>query len=249
MKPEKIFKKGAEEAKDKILPIVKTTAIDATGKLQKFLDEAYTAAQSGTVTVEEAIRRAVERFAKAGITAFEFESGRSISLEGYVRGAIRTALNAITGETTLAIGRENGIEKFRVTSHADSRPEHADWQGGVYTEAELESVCGYGEVDGLKGINCRHDFYLYADDISEPPGAQEDYDPAIYEAEQEQRYNERKIREWKREADTLEAGGQDTSAADSKIAAWQKIQRDFISDFEDKSGVNLARLYEREQVA
>ena len=32
------------------------------------------------------------------------------------------------------------------------------WQGRVYTKEQLVSVCGYGDVAGLKGANCRHDF-------------------------------------------------------------------------------------------
>lgn len=242
--------KTAEQAIDAALAqVTKTTAKQATKALNKYLDEAYQSVASGRQTTEEAVARAVGRFAKAGVDAFDYESGRSVSIEGAVRGAIRTALNEMAGILTLEAGREAGIEKFRVTEHADSRPEHAEWQGGIYTEEELASVCGYGEVDGLKGINCRHDFYCYADDISEPPQDQEDYDPAIYEAEQQQRYIERNIRDWKRERDTLDAGNQDTSAADAKVADWQRKMREHLSDTADKTGIDLARLYPREQVA
>jgi len=242
--------KTAEQAiAEAITQVTKTTAKQATKALNKYLDEAYLSVASGKHTTEEAVARAVGRFAKAGVNAFDYESGRSVSIEGAVRGAIRTALQEMTGIMTLEAGREAGIEKFRVTEHADSRPDHAEWQGGIYTEEELASVCGYGEVDGLKGINCRHDFYCYADDISEPPQQDvEDYDPAVYEAEQQQRYIERNIRDWKRESDTLDAGGQDTSAADAKVAEWQKKMRDHLKDTATETGVDLARLYPREQV-
>ena len=227
-----------------------TIAKDATRKLNRYLDDAYIDIASGAFTPEQAIKSAVSRFSKAGIDAFEYGSGRTVAIEGAVRTAVRSAINQMTGRITLAAAKKAGIEKFRVTSHADSRPEHAEWQGGIYTEEELESVCGYGDPAGLKGVNCRHDFYLYVDGMSEPPEAQEDEaDSALYEAEQEQRYNERKIREWKREADTLEAAGLDTGFADRKIREWQGRQREHLADTKEQTGVDLARIYPREQIA
>lgn len=227
-----------------------TIAKDATRKLNRYLDDAYMDVASGAFTPERAISNAVRRFAKDGVQAFEYGSGRKVAVEGAVRTAVRSAVNQMTGRLTLAAAAKVGIEKFRVTSHADSRPEHAEWQGGVYTEEELADICGYGDPAGLKGINCRHDFYLYAEGISEPAEAQEDEaDTEIYDAEQEQRYIERKIREWKREADTLDAADEDSTFALRKIREWQGRQRDHLEQFEEQSGVALARLYPREQVA
>jgi hypothetical protein len=226
-----------------------TMAKDATRKLNKYLDAAYMDVASGAFTTEEAVKKAVERFAKDGVEAFEYSSGRKIAVEGAVRAAVRTGVQQMTGRLTLAAAKKVGIKKFRVTSHADSRPEHALWQGEVYTERELSTVCGYGDPAGLKGVNCRHDFYLYDDDINEPPEAQDEVDPEVYEAEQRQRYNERMIREWKREAQTLKAAGEDATLAERKVRDWQEKQRDHLADTKTKTGVDLARLYARESIA
>jgi hypothetical protein len=244
-----IFEDAARETQGTLKGLTKTLAQDATKKLNKFLDDAYMDAASGAFTPEKAISNAVARFAKEGITAFDYGSGRSVSVEGAVRAAVRTGIQQMTGRLTLAAAKKVGIKKFRVTSHADSRPEHAEWQGEVYTERELATVCGYGDPAGLKGVNCRHDFYLYDDDINEPPEAQDDATPEVYEAEQKQRYIERMIREWKREAQTLAAAGEDDTFASRKIREWQGKQREHLADTKTKTGIDLARLYPRESIA
>jgi hypothetical protein len=244
-----IVKDAALTTRGTLAGLTKTAAQDATRKLNKFLDDAYMDVASGAFTTEQAVKNAVSRFAKEGVTAFDYKSGRAVKIEGAVRTAVRTGVSQMSGRITLAVGKEVGLDTYRVTSHADSRPDHAEWQGGIYSEEELRTVCGLGEADGLKGVNCRHDFYLYKRGVSEPPEAQDDYDPALYEAEQAQRNIERNIRAWKREAETLKAGGQDATAAERKVRNWQEAQRNLLKATKEKTGVDLARLYERERIA
>ena len=73
-------------------------------------------------------------------------------------------------------------------------------------------MTGYGTVTGLKGANCRHDFYPVIEGISEPSYTEEELkniDPppfeyngktyTYYEATQRQRAMERSMRKTKRE--------------------------------------------------
>lgn len=64
----------------------------------------------------------------------------------------------------------------------------------------------------------------------------------LYSATQKQRYIERQIRKWKREASAMEAAGQDATFSLSKIRDWQQIQRDFIKQ------TGLRRDYSREHI-
>lgn len=243
-----IVKDAALSTRGALAGLTKTTALDATRKLNKYLDDAYMDVASGAFAPEQAIKNAVDRFAREGVTAFDYKSGRAISIEGAVRTAVRTGVSQMSGRITLAAGKGMGLDTYRVTSHADSRPDHAEWQGGIYTEEELRTVCGYGDPSGLKGVNCRHDFYIYKRGISEPPEAADDYDAELYKAEQAQRHIERNIRDWKRRAATLEAGGQDATAASRRVRNWQEAQRKLLKETKKETGVDLARLYERERI-
>jgi len=51
----------------------------------------------------------------------------------------------------------------------------------------------------------------------------------MYEASQQQRYIERQIRRWKREASAMDAAGLDNGYAKLKVRGWQAAQRDFIN--------------------
>ena len=58
---------------------------------------------------------------------------------------------------------------IEVSYHVGARPTHQPWQGKVWTRQELVSVCGLGEVTGLKGANCYHDYKPF------PPGSVRTY--------------------------------------------------------------------------
>jgi hypothetical protein len=129
------------------------------------------------------------------------------------------------------------------------RQEHEPWQGKVFSRSgtsdkypDFVTETGYGEVDGLMGINCRHTFFPFFEGISENAYSEEtlaeDYNDQTvtldgkevgqYEASQIQRGIERKIREWKHEAGALEAASLDNSAEIAKVKEWQAQMRDFI---------------------
>ena len=230
-----------------------TVAIDASGKLNQYLDMAQLMVQSGAFTQEQAIDSTVRKFAVDGVSHFDYATGARISIEAGVRRAIVTGVNQATAEVSLNNAAELQTDLVETTSHADARPSHAVWQGGIFSisgnstkykklSAPMsEGGTGYGTVTGLCGANCRHSFYAYIEGVSERV-PKETYDPAIYEAEQEQRYNERMIRHWKRRVATLEAGGVDNTKELLKVREWQTRLKDHL----DKTG--LARISAREQV-
>lgn len=225
-----------------------TMATDAAGQLNKYMDQAQLLVQSGAFTQQQAIDMTVNKFANDGIHAFDYASGARTSIEAAVRRALVTGVNQATAQVSVANCQVLGTDLVEVTSHGDARPEHAAWQGGIYSlngydkkHRSLAEATGYGTGSGLCGWNCRHSFYAFVEGVSEAL-PKEKYDPKIYEAEQKQRYNERMIREWKRKANTLKEGGSDPAKAEAKVREWQTKQRQHVLDND------LARMYDREKV-
>lgn len=225
-----------------------TLAVDATGKLNKYLDRAQLLTQSGAYTAQQSIDKAVEAFAADGVQVFDYESGVRTTVDAAVRRAVITGINQATGKVSENNAALLGTDLVEVTSHADARPEHATWQGKVYSLSgshpkypSLKEGTGYGTGAGLCGWNCRHSFYAFIEGVSEklPKPA---YNETTYQAEQKQRYQERMIRAWKRRVNTLEAGGADATAAKKRVAFWQTKQREHVAKFD------LARMYNREKV-
>jgi hypothetical protein len=226
----------------------------AVGELSKHLDMAYIEVKSGAFSVEEAISHAVNSLAREGIHSIEYGSGKSICREAGVRRAVLSGINRTACEASLGRAEELGVELVKTTEHLGARPEHAQWQGRVFSlrgwsdkYPDFYEETGYGEIDGLGGVNCRHSFYPFFEEHEE----KKDYEAKIgdskrnekkYEAEQEQRYNERKIREWKRRAEVMEGGGQSNAKEKEKVKEWQGRQRELV--LKNK----LARQYGREKV-
>mgnify|MGYP004548957409 FL=1 len=122
-----------------------------------------------------------------------------------------------------------------VTSHAGARPEHAEWQGRIYClhgkrgkYKDFYKETGYGTGPGLCGWNCYHNFYPYLEGVSTPSF---EHDPAkrlgisnneLYEMTQTQRLLERRVRESRRQCQTINAAIQQSS---EDLA--EKLERDF----------------------
>ena len=139
----------------------------------------------------------------------------------------------------------------RRASHAlfPARPEHAEWQGKVYKlngsepgYPNLAAATGYGTGPGLKGWNCRHDFYPFFPGIDERAYTDEDLrniDPppfeydgktyTAYEASQRQRQMETAMRRTKRRIMAADGAGltDDFTAESIKLRRQREMYREF----------------------
>lgn len=211
---------------------------------QQFVREAnrvYVNVQSGAFDYNTAMKSAADELSKRGITTVQYNNGKPVTrtIESAVRMNILTSINQTAANQTLSNAEELGVEKFEVTAHIGARPDHAAWQGKIYTRKQLYSVCELGTATGLCGINCRHSFYPYFDgmekhytdkDLDELANENVTYNGeelTRYDGEQKLRGIERKIRTYKRQALTQEAAGADSTKARRKLGEWQAAARDF----------------------
>lgn len=240
------------------------------GAKQAFLTastEAITRVNTGTMTTERALHSAVRRLEREGIPIITYQNSKTgvVTVENKVDVAVRRHIRTQIAQDGARMTMER-IERgectlVEVSSHEDSRPSHAAWQGQVYSlneEVEIEGhryrefyeATRYGSVDGLLGANCRHSFgpyrhgmpRAYEKDPKHPsglPGSE------VYELEQQQRYLERRIREAKREVrgarQLYDAKPQDIGRktalikAQSTLKERQSAMRDLIEDANAKS--------------
>lgn len=232
--------------------ITKTTANTATKQFENALDRAWTQINVGGMDYNTAIRNAIKDLSEAGIGSIEYKSGRVDNIEVAVRRAIVTGANQTAIKTQETLADELGVDLVETTAHGGARPSHAKWQGQCFSRngrkviegvvyEDLKTATRYGKVDGLCGINCRHQFKPYvhgtARTWNEKQLAQLDeknieYNGekyTEYEASQIQRGIEREIRKQKRTVAALEAAGLDASAERKKLRAAQKGYTDFTA--------------------
>lgn len=241
---------GLLQTQQAFFNITGTTANTATKQFERALDRAWTQINTGGMEYKTAIRRAIEGLSDAGIGAVEYPSGRIDTLETAVRRAVVTGANQTAIKTQEVLADELGVDLVETTAHGGARPEHAKWQGQVFsrngrktidgvTYEDLRKATGYGKAGGLCGVNCRHSFHPYVPGTARTWSEKElealeekkvEYNGkklTEYEANQVQRGMEREIRKLKRKAAALEAAGLDASDVKRDLREGNKIYSDF----------------------
>lgn len=231
-----------------------STAIRSQTSFLEALDLSYMQVVHGGMDYRTAVKTAVKSVARRGVEVVHYPSGRVDQLDVAMRRAVLTGVaqtaTALTWENLV----DNDIDLIEVSAHIGARnkgdvPEnHALWQGYVYSRKnnpdfpDFLTVTGYGTKTGLSGINCRHSFYPYFE------GTPRKYDEEtleayrnktvlhrgkeidFYKATQMQRKQERKIRDAKREANTLQAVGLNNREEYQKVRKLQAQMRRFIAE-------------------
>lgn len=250
--------------------------------------EAYLAAASHAVALVQSGQRdvmgatidAARQLARRGLEVVTYGDGgrptRRDHVDVAVRRAVRTELVQLGADMTAERIRELGMQLVEVSAHFGARPTHAVWQGGVYgldgpcvvdgtAYRGLAEATGYGEVDGLCGVNCRHMFGVYAPGMPLSwEGAGESHNGLTnseqYEAVQRQHAIERSICSAKRELKAMEAvdaqlGTPETAREVERARALVRGRQQRMRDYID--GVNarcipgteaLQRRYDLERV-
>lgn len=175
-------------------------------------DTAYHQATTGALSITQATMEAINVAAEAGVyVEYKDKNGNVIrrdTIETATTRAVRTGISQASGDIQTARMDEFGVDLVLVSSHMGARPEHAEWQGKIYSRSGTDAQypdfvksTRYGYVDGLCGANCRHNFGPWFEGMENPF---EQYDSEEnrkqYELEQKQRTMERRIRDTKRKA-------------------------------------------------
>lgn len=248
-----IMMKGIRQTNGELKNITKSMAAAASKTYERALDNAYLKVRSGAYSYTEAINTAVDDLAKKGMETFTYKSGKHEQVASVIRRAVLTGVNKTAVEAQLKNLSNMGMNLVRTTQHLGARPTHEVWQGKTFYFGNpvegyqsLEEGTGYGTGEGLGGWNCRHGIRIALEEMgisyTEQPIDTEENN-RIYELEQQQRYNERMIREWKRRRDIKKAGGQDHAKESRKVKEWNARQESFI-----KAHPELKRQINRESI-
>lgn len=251
--------------------LIQTKAMESAQQTyMNILNTAYIETASGAYSMQESVKRGLQRAARKGITAATYKHTNPdgtvryvhYSIEGVVRRDTRSAINKLANASSYKFAEELGAEYVEVSSHLGARvhptnpiANHAGWQGGVYKingsapgYPNLKDSTGYpDDILGLAGVNCRHRMFPFFPGISvRNPIRYGDTEEnrRRYQAEQKQRQYERQIRALKKERAAMQIiGDQDTVAT---LTAKLRNRQSELQAHCDKYG--LRRDYSRELV-
>ena len=188
-------------------------------------DYIYTRYGSGLAELQNVYKR----LANNGLTIYEsFGGGKSknYSIENVIRRDVMYKVNQANAKVNMENFNKSSAKFIEVSSHPTARTwnkymkqpyeDHSSWQGKCYYSRdgekvegyeEFESTCGYGEMLGIGGINCYHQFEM---NYTGEPIAKQYTDKEVqrqYELSQEQRSYERAIRKLKSAKAVYETAG------------------------------------------
>ena len=159
---------------------------------------------TGSITYRQAVKEELEAFAKKGISGFVDKNGHAWDMATYAEMATLTAIERATLYGYVDTMQSYGYDLAIISSHAGACPLCAAWEDVIVSVSgdskEYPSLAD-AEADGVFHPRCLHTLYTYYPGIT--PGGRNHpraVEPASteYSSRQQQRYFERKVREWKR---------------------------------------------------
>lgn len=220
--------------------------------LERSMDKAMMGIVTGTKTYSQAVGDVIDEMTASGIRMVDYASGKSDRIEVAARRAVMTGVAQMTNKVNEKNAEELGTDDWEVDWHMGARNtgtgylNHQNWQGKVYSSAEMRTICGLGEMLGFAGINCYHIRFPFIRGISKRKYTDEwlaeqnrrenekkvfrgrEYD--TYGALQYQRSLERTIRKQKQDVALLEAAGADKeiiTAAKCRLRLTNKTYTEF----------------------
>jgi len=250
-----IVNQSYKQLENTFLNINKAIVESARQQYVEILNQSYLEVSSGIYDYQTSIRRAINKFGDAGISGATYkyvdeDTGailtRRYDIAGVVRRDVLTASHQLAVKSNMAVIEELQPKYVRLSEHVKCRPTHFHWQGTIIKREDLYEVTRIGEVDGLGGINCKHEVYAFygkerGNDLKK---IDKDESSEEYELSQTQRAMERSVRKWKRK-ETLFKGTDDEemyNKSAKKRKLWQARLRNFTNEN------NLIRDYLREKV-
>lgn len=240
----------------------RTTADAAQTAFIETMDQIYNRVLSGASGYISAYTDAIDRLASNGLFIL-YPTGHRDTIETATLRCVRTGVSQATAQIQTARMDELDIDLVLVSSHMGARPEHAEWQGKVYSRSgksrkypDFVESTGYGTGAGLCGWNCRHSFSPYFEGMDNPfLQYDSEENREAYELSQQQRAMERAIRKTKRRKEVLseaadipdDAARKDVEARLAKVRERLRMQNAAYKEFCDQH--ELRPLPERLRIA
>lgn len=209
------------------------------------LDSAMLDIHSGAFDYNTVLKRTITTMTNSGLRWIDYESGVHNRVDVAARRAIMTGFRQIQGNINEQVASDLGTDMYEVSYHVGARPSHQVWQGRVYTKQQLIDICGLGNVTGLHGANCYHDYKpfvpgstrTYTDEQLEHMNAAENEkktyngkEYTTYEGLQEQRRMERNMRAQRQKIQLMKDGNaekDDITAARAKYQGQMQTYKAF----------------------
>ena len=166
------MQRAYEATNGEIRNFTRTTALEAQKLYINECDKAYNLVTSGAVSYTQAVKEAVSKAISSG-GAIVYPTGHKDTLETAVARSVRTGISQATGDIQMTRMEEMDWDIILTSAHLGARTgdggmnpsNHLWWQGRFFSRTgktvqfpDFKKSTGYGTIEGLCGVNCRHSF-------------------------------------------------------------------------------------------
>ena len=241
----RILNRGIKQNNKIIRNFTNSMAYESKNTFIDSVDKAYLKVSSGAMSYDKAIYQSYKEIASNGLKMTD-KAGRKTNIDVAVRRSVLTGIQQTANDINEEVGEILGCDGYEVTAHIGARPTHAEAQGKQYALTKEDAKkfgvgYWYDKVDGTpiaelwEEPNCRHTVFPIILGISEPAYTKKEINKfnqthttmygkrvPIYEANQQMRYIERNIREYKRQVEILKGSNEDYSDEYKLLKKWQQ---------------------------
>ena len=236
--------KSTTEDMDKVTV---ATLRNADDQYRKIIYNTQVALNSGTLTLDQAVKQATNEFLQHGINSIQYQNGARVNIASYSEMALRTANKRAKLQGEGKQRQDIGINTVLVVRSGNACPKCTPFLGRVYIDdvwsggSLMDAIQGTpypmlseAIAQGLYHPNCRDTHVTYMEGITSIPKPLTPQEKAEqqkkYDLEQQQRYLERQLRKNKRLRDNamLEA---DKEMYDKRVKAYSKKINDLVKAY------------------
>ena len=232
------MQRAYEATNNEMKNLTHTTAEAAQNRFIEECDDAYNKVLSGAQGYSQACTEAIENIAKDGVR-IEYPTGHSDTVETATLRAVRTGISQATGDITMLRLQEMGWDLIRTSAHYGARigdggenpGNHSWWQGKLFTRTgesiypDFVKSTGYGTIEGICGVNCRHSFGAGSEDYNPYPDIDSEENARIEKINKQMRAYERRLRKTKRELLAYSTAIDNTRDEQMKFELQQKYDK------------------------
>ena len=243
----RLLQRGYEATSGEWYNFTRTMADECQRKFIQECDKAYNMVASGASGYGQAYLDAINSIAEDGVVVTYTKRNRDGSIrwvrtetiESATLRCIRTGVSQATGQITDARMDEMNWDIVLVSSHLGARmtekedyTNHYWWQGKFYSRSGEDkrfppySVCGFGKMLGIHGVNCRHQHMPGDGEFNPFDQYDSEENRKEYELQQRQRVMERRIRDSKRKCMGLKHGLDSATTDEAKALLEKEYQKE-----------------------
>ena len=232
---------------------------DYNNQYRNVINDSFAQFITGNQSLSESVYNMNLQLERQGLTGYFDSAGREWSADAYGKMLMRSASGDLVTESTLAANALYNNDFIEISSHGEARDKCFEDQGKIYNlnggSGYIEDLDGnkikyydwgntsYGDADGILGVNCRHNMYVFIPGISSQSFRENDeYKKKTNDKDYDIRQEENRIKDKAKTSERIENLNKDVKRGIEQETKYMKGKYEAGSEELEAFNKSIARL-------